>query len=496
MVDPIHLRALIDASHEWLLVRDGGQSSALMRTEIEIETGNGLHLIGFPDDKGFHSLRLNGFEIDGTELSIDVAVDLGDRREILRLVPRISARELAAEVELARMNAANEIGRMIAYSFAGSTLERIALNKENGRIAQIVFRREKKYFAAMADLTATLTPESVLTAAMIWYDKLGLRKKKPVLDIWIIAERRRAKEMQKLHALLSERWRSIITVLETSRKAEPACLNELPKRRIRDLWREKAKKLTLPHDAEPSETARRIIGLSPDNTDVVYSKQGETIRYLGLPFACTRTVLGQEKAWFGIGRHRQLLTRENEVQLNQLMAELAAHRRPDPPNSRHELYRTAPEAWLESILRGNIAALDANLILAPIYNQFRSSSDKIDLLALRKDGRLVVIELKTQPDREMVFQAADYWRKIELQRRRGVLAAADLFAGREILDRPALVYLAAPALSFHYDFEYFARAVAPEIEIWRFELHERWRQTIKVLARRNYAGFELGFTNR
>lgn len=489
------LRELIDGHHEWLLVRDGGRSFPLMRTEIEFVKESGGELIGFPDEMGFRSWRLNGFELDGSEIAVDVAGAFGRQRETLRLVPRTTARELASEVELARLNKANEIARMIESGFAGTKLERVALNKENGRIAQIVFGREKKYFAAMADVTGTLTPEAMFTAAMLWYDKLGLRKKKPILDIWLIAERRRAKDLQKLHALLTDRWRSILTIHEISRKAEPASLLELPKRKIRDLWREKAKKLALPHDAEPSETASGIIRLAPDEMDIVYSKQGETIRYLGLPLARIRSMFSQEKAWFGVGRHRHALTAENADQLGLLVANLAIHRRPDPPNKRHELYRTAPEAWLESILRRNIVALDANLILAPIYNQFRSSSDKIDLLALRKDGRLVVIELKTQPDREMVFQAADYWRKIELQRRRGILAEADLFGGREILDKPALVYLAAPALSFHYDFEFFARAVAPEIEIWRFELHEHWRATIKVLGRRNYAGFESGFTN-
>ena len=96
----------------------------------------------------------------------------------------------------------------------------------------------------------------------------------------------------------------------------------------------------------------------------------------------------------------------------------------------------ASEAWLESILRRNIKLLDANLILSPIYNQFRSSNDKIDLLAIRKDGRLVIIEIKTSPDRDMIFQAADYWRKIELQRRRGVLAEARLF-GSQAIARPS-----------------------------------------------------------
>ncbi|MFH4247079.1 hypothetical protein WAI89_20205, partial [Acinetobacter baumannii] len=88
--------------------------------------------------------------------------------------------------------------------------------------------------------------------------------------------------------------------------------------------------------------------------------------------------------------------------------------------------------WLESILRRNIGLIDANLILSPIYNQFRTASAKIDLLALRRDGRLVIIELKTSPDRETVFQAADYWRRIELQRRRGELARHRLFDDLEI----------------------------------------------------------------
>ena len=111
-----------------------------------------------------------------------------------------------------------------------------------------------------------------------------------------------------------------------------------------------------------------------------------------------------------------IATDESWKDLAELVVTLEINRSADAPNKRHEHYRTAPEAWLESILRRNIKLLDANLILSPIYNQFRSSNDKIDLLALRKDGRLVIIELKTQPDREMVFQAADYWRKIDLQR--------------------------------------------------------------------------------
>lgn len=190
----------------------------------------------------------------------------------------------------------------------------------------------------------------------------------------------------------------------------------------------------------------------------------------------------------------QLLDGRNREQFEDEIEQLRLYRTANGANDRHAYFQASPESWLESILRRDVKLLDANLIPAPIYNQFRSSNDKIDLLALRNDGRLVVVEVKAKPDRDAILQAADYWRKIELQRRRGVLAEADLFEGREIADRPAIVYLAAPALSFHPDTEFFMRSIAPEIEIWRFELHQRWREKIRVIGRRSQS--ESSATNR
>jgi hypothetical protein len=164
-----------------------------------------------------------------------------------------------------------------------------------------------------------------------------------------------------------------------------------------------------------------------------------------------------------------------------LLENLETHRRFDSPNKRHEFFRLAPEAWLEAVLRRNINFLDGNLILSPIYNQFRAAGDRIDLLALRKDGRLIVIELKVVPDREMIFQAADYWRKIEMQRRSGNLAEAKIFGDLKIADAPTIVYLVAPTLSFHRDFAFLSKTVSPEIEIYRFDLNENWRESLKVM---------------
>jgi len=482
------LSALIDSHFEWLIVRESGKTFAVQKPEIEIVCEERKILLGFPGDKGFRAWRVEGFSVEGgEEIELNLAANFARDNEKIRLIPRASALEFSLNIELARLAKANEIAAVIAKTFPGIRLFRVALNAGNGRLAQIILESKSgDRTAALSDVSAILSPETFLTTAILWHAKLRQRRKKPIGEIWMVSERKYARNLQKIRALLNEAAKADLKIFELSPKAAQPQLRELPGLKLSDLWREKPKKLVLPAVIEISETAKAILAVSPEKIDVIFSKQGETLRFLGLPFARVRKILGKEKAWFGIDRERRQLTDRSWCDLLDLVENLENYRRSDSPGKRHELYRLSPESWLEAILRRNIKLLDTNLILSPIYNQFRTSADKIDLLALRKDGRLVIIELKTSPDREILFQAADYWRKIELQRRRGELKNAKVFGDLEILDKPALVYAVAPALSFHRDFEYFAKMLSKEIELWRFELHENWRADLKVIARKSY----------
>lgn len=478
------LRAQIDSHFEWLIVSSTGRTFPLTREEVDVRFEFGKVVLGVFDDSGFGVSRVECVTREENELLIDLSSSFGAERQTIRLIPRPSARELSENVVLARLARANLIGAALLESFPAFKLSRIALNIENGRLAQIVARDPtSREIALMADITATMTHESVLTSAILWLEKLG-RRKKPINEIWIAAERRQARNLQKLVALFNAHAAARFRLFEISNDAENPKLRELS--RHRSLWSAKPKKLALPPDIQPSQTAAEIMRLAPEKTDLIFSKQGETIRFLGLPFARVRTLAGDERAWFGIDRDRYPLTEATWPILVDLVDRLDTYRSSETDNRRHEFYRASPEAWLESILRRNIKQLDDNLILSPLYNQFRASADKIDLLAIRRDGRLVIIELKTSPDREMVFQAADYWRKIELQRRGGELARNRAFGDMEILDKPALVYAVAPALSFHRDFGLFASCLRKDLEMWRFELREDWRREVKVLTRREY----------
>ena len=482
------LRERIDSHFEWLLVRSDGGTFPLRRDEIEVAARSEKTLLSVLDDSGTGVSHVLSLSIDPESggIFIETSGQLGGDPETLRFVPRTPAIELSRNVEFARLEHANSIAAALLEIFPGYKLTRLALNVDNGRLAQIFLRSPAGVDVAVTtDVTATMVHESLMTSAMLWLEKLQLRKK-PITEVWMVGERKQARNLRKLIALFKEGVAARFRIFESSVKAGNPKLQELKRAELRTLWREKPKKITLPAEAHASKTAEHIMSLAPEKTDVIFSKQGETVRFLGLPFARVRTIAGHERAWFGIDRNHRQLVENSWGELRELVRELDAYRSPDTPNKRHEFYRTAPEAWLESILRQNIKQLDANLILSPIYNQFRASADKIDLLAIRRDGRLVIVELKTSPDRETVFQAADYWRKIEIQRRRGELARIRAFGEMKILDKPALVYVVAPALSFHRDFGYFAKALRREVEVWRFELREDWRSEIKVLTRRDY----------
>ncbi len=481
MVEP--LSELLATHFEWLAIYSEGRTFPLRADEMEIDESPQKTFIGLHGEKGFRTWRVHEIGREDGEVVLGLSRNLGTERQTVRLIPRTPAAELAHEIHIARLVRANEIAKLVETNFPAFKIVRVSLNESNGRMANILVESPNKdQTAILADVTNGLTAENLLASAFLWLDRMNSRRKKPVLSVWIIAEHKQARALRRLHTLLRRGARSRVTIVEINDEK----LSVLDEWTMSAVWREKPRKLSIPSETRVSKTLSQIVAIDPSAIDTIRSQQGETARFHGLPFARIRTLMGRERSWFGVGKQRRPLLPENVEDLAGLIEELGRFRRPDSPNPRHEYYRSSPELWLESFLKRDIRRLDANLILSPIYNQFRSSTDKIDLLALRRDGRLVLIELKTSPDRQAVFQAADYWRKIELQRRRGVLAKARLFGELEIKDEPTLVYVVAPALSFHHDFEYFARMLSPEIELWRFELHEDWRREIKVIARHEY----------
>ena len=224
----------------------------------------------------------------------------------------------------------------------------------------------------------------------------------------------------------------------------------------------------------------------------------------GLDFARVRhgasahSFATEEEVSFGAGAGETPLTAENEDLCRDLFHRLFLGRHADGAHT-DPLFRMAPERWLESRLRLGIAELLPTLRSDLIYSQVPalSTGDRglLDLLAIDRNGRLVVLELKADEDLHLPLQALDYWirvRTLNVDRQPPSPGAAPLsaftrngyFAGAEVSPLAPRLVLAAPALRIHPANQPVLRYLSPQIEWELLALTEHWRRDLKVVFRK------------
>jgi Endonuclease NucS len=338
----------------------------------------------------------------------------------------------------------------------GKILSANLSDKHNPHFAKILVQTYTNKRIAVTTELQTETAENLLTTSLLWFCELGKLKTKSAESIWIVSNQ--SAKLSKICTALSFDWQKKIRIFD--------CALIEKSFEFADVKKIKPAKIST------GKIAEKIIELSPAEIQI----NGANLTFKGLPFAKIKG----EKCRFGVENQTESLTEKNRQNLLQLIENIRLYRTYNSPNKHHIFYKLLPEAWLESILRNDISQLDANLILSPIHNQFRVSAEQIDLLAIRKDGRIVIIELKVSSNSEHLFQAVDYWQELEKQRLAGNLKG--VFGDLEIADSPCLVYLVAPRSSFHKEFDFLASTISNEIELYRFDINENWRKNVRVLS--------------
>jgi hypothetical protein len=505
------LRGLLEARAEWLcseerLTRGAAPGvlrppACVRRGEWELRlAGDALHF-SFWSDAGSRAWRVAGWESAGDKLLLAVTRRGGAERALLELVPRASAREAAAELRAARLAACERLAALACCREVGAEVWSARLSRgprrsEPGRYARIILSSARRgRVAVTGPLVAVRAHEAdaVLASALSWWSRLderpaGRKRFAGATRLWLVTGRELSGQLAERLALLREDVRARVSLSETDEAFENLTPVETPPL---ERFLDAAPRARLTHAPPPlGETAARLVALAPDRIDAVRARRGETLRFHGLPFARVRRLPGGDRVWFGPpgARQKLLLGEDNWPRLVKLLDELAEHRRADAPDSRHAFFRAAPEAWLESLLRRDIRRLDPGLVVSPLHAQFRAARGQaaarpVDLLALRADGRLAVVELKIAEDAALPLQGADYWRRVESHRRNGDIARARLFGDAEIADAPVIVYLVAPVFRFDRSFQTLARLVSPQIEVYRLDINEDWRAGVRVVRR-------------
>ncbi|HEY0079880.1 MAG TPA: hypothetical protein VGB73_14810 [Pyrinomonadaceae bacterium] len=523
------IEQMLDERGEWFYtsrqsdakrVSKSEAAGALRKGEWELRAAHGSLLLSLLTDAGARVWRIVAWEWTGERLVFEATRRMRREHATIELIPRASVGAERALLLEARRALCERLAALAAAQHPSAKLETVALSRgarrgEPGRYARILLSTRDARIAVTGAVVeeGAHDADALLTSALIWLARLreATRERRP-LRLHLVAAPGTTRALSERLALLREELRSLVSVYETDEARQSLSRALAP---TLDELLACAPRFSPPTETSLSRTAQEIIALAPDAIDALRVRQGETLRFHGLPFARVRRLLGREQVWFGVeaatrsgttgdalpasvGRgaspRRRLLDATNRAEFLKLVADLAEHRRADADNKRHAFYRAAPEAWLESILRRDITRLDPGLRLSPLHTQFRTSrtslsgaSRPIDLLALRHDGRLVVVELKVSEDAALPLQGADYWRRISAHQRAGHVKLARLFGDAEISDDPPLVYLVAPMLSFHRAFPALARCINPRIELYRFDINEDWRAGVRV-ARRGRVG--------
>jgi hypothetical protein len=209
---------------------------------------------------------------------------------------------------------------------------------------------------------------------------------------------------------------------------------------------------------------------------------GISLRVHGMEFARAT----QTKLVFGLDT--KTAARESNLgEIEELAREIGRRRSPTASDRESPLFRSHPEAWLESVVRANLEQIDASLVSEPVYGQVPAiaGGDRgvIDLVASDRAGRLSVLELKATEDIHLPLQALDYWMRVLWHLERGEFTERGYFPGVELrTDWPRLL-LVAPSLGFHPKTEVILRYFAPEIDVLRIGLGAEWRQGPRVMFR-------------
>ena len=492
----INITALIHQHAEWFCTQAEGDTYSLMRNEIAVVVAQGRLILSCWTEKGSKSWRILGWFWNGQTLTFQASKRMGAETPLIELVPRASAKSIAAAIKAARQVRCYRLAERASAIQPETRIERCSLSPgirhgQPGRYARILLRRKQQRIAVTCSVVNlhNASVDAFLSSALLWFERTANRIKPPYIEqLWLIVSPESLKATKDRIALLRKSLQDVIKIFTVDDNLKELVQEDSLERHA--LWKKKLARFPPVPAANLTPLVSQIIQTAPKAIDVVHASHGETLRYFGLPFARVRSLLGTERLWFGIdGAHRLMLDDSTVDAWRNLLSDLHQYRSATATDHRHALYRSASEAWLEALLRKDITKLDPGLIIAPLHAQFRTARGgklgvrPIDMLALRQDGRLVVIELKVAEDREHVLQGADYWRRVEAHRRREHITKAKLFGERPIRDESPLVYLVAPMLKVHPSFPTLARCIANDIEIYRFDINEDWRLGVRVMRR-------------
>jgi hypothetical protein len=470
------------------LFEDHRLISSVSQDNVEAEISYGKLIISCWGEGWSRSWRVTGLKSDQHNLKLQCAKQMG---------------RVTCSVEL-RRGEANDKASASRHEFASKLASIVETNLPNLKIESAVTARDDyRHFSGIhtrliiKDRNRVIAGigvcasesqadiDAVLGAGIIWLD--SLRKKSSISRLMIFAPRgKTATITARLTAVkFSDTEISLYEVDEKENSMQP--IAPFDQGDLADNFRRVARRVLWPDEKSLNEEAtsllNSIIKLAPDLIEKRYQGNHIALSIRGLEFA--RLHLKTHVVEFGLPDNKKKSCSAISSDLEQLVKDIISRRTVDSDCRGDSVFRSQSERWLESIILQDVTVIDPTLDRRAVYSQvpaYRGEQRSyIDLLAVTRAGRLVVIELKVSEDAELPFQGLDYWQRVEWHRSRGDFQRRGYFKEINLSNDPPLLYLVAPIFRFHATTRLIAGCIESRVPVYRIGINDDWRSGVRVL---------------
>lgn len=476
------IERFLSSTHDPALIEPGEEPFALAPGSYDLDFSNGRLVLAAWDARRNIRRRITGIASERPgrlELSVE---KLGGRAGTVLLVDRAKPRNQAIQKHGTRLVYRESFRQSLARQFPGWTIARLSTEADlehslSPAYARALLRRGATGLAAIGASAVGADAGGALTFGLIWLDYLRRNETRLGIEglVLFLPEGSTQATCLRLRHLAADRYDLYVHSPDGFEdRLDPGDYGNLDTR-LDPCGSALSDKML-----DPSWLDR--VRANPE-VECIDQRGGEiSFRVRGLEFA-RATARGLV---FGIDT-KQLASASNIREIEAMASLLARMRSPRAVDRRGALYLKNPEAWLESEVRRNLESVDATLWPSPIYGQVPAITGcergVIDLLALGRDGRLAVIELKASEDPHLPLQALDYWMRVEWHTRRSEFSMLGYFAGKTIVPAAPRLLLLAPALSFHSTTETVLRFFSPSIDVERIGVGVEWHKKFQVAFR-------------
>ncbi len=385
----------------------------------------------------------------------------------------------------ARLKYRERFRRSLSRQFSGWRLAELSTETDlhhslSPSYPRALLRKGATVWAAIGAAEDALDPDGALTFGLIWLDYL--RRREPGLAVQGLAVFLPAgKERTTCHRVryLDPRAAAYPVFLHHANGSEEAVE---PRDYTNFDTRVEACLQPLAGGSEQLRAWVERLATVPGVERRDHSDGAVSLAVAGLEFA--RASGGQLA--FGLDSHRHTAGEPQIAEIEALAQGLTRMRNSAAPHQ-SPLYARHPEAWLESQVRLHIEQLDARLLARPLYGQVpqfaAGERGLLDVLAVDRDGRLAILEVKAAQDVHLPLQALDYWMRVKWHLERGEFRGRGYFPTVELREEPPRLLLVAPALDFHPSNETVLRYFSPEVEVERLGVGIEWRKELRLMFR-------------